>query len=104
MAKKTKSTGTERSKARGRNGSHHGRAKLRAPDEDGQKPETAGGCALRVNLASIGRHYQFHIRDTKKDESIVISRMFHSAKASKDALIALVKAIQADDFETFDLT
>lgn len=62
----------------------------------------AGGCALRVNITRLGTSARFFAVD-QAGETVITSRLYASPAKAKEALIALVMAIQADDFETFYL-
>ena len=123
MPNKTRKTTGRRARARSGNRQDHERPRKlrtrsanrakrqpsrtgRSADAGGLRPADDGSgkkVTLRANLTRIGSHARFFITGADS-ETVVTSRLYPTPQAAKQGLIALVVAIQADDFETFDHT
>lgn len=84
----------------------HARAvQLRAGPEARQNPVPTGASAprLRISITRIGSHTRW-VAVNQAGETVVTSKLHAGPKGAKQGLIDFVLAVQADDFETFDLT
>ena len=97
-----------------RNGRTHAQARVARPGPGHRQPDQPAGASparIRVELLSIESHlHKFTFSSTEKGDAaspraiVVHSRFYPTPKEAKAALIEFIKAIQADDFETFDNT
>lgn len=85
---------------------HAGTREPGARRKAGTSSRNAGAkpARLRIDIIRIGHYARFSISTTDTQQIIARSPTLASPKAAKDKLIELVKAIQADDFETYDYT
>jgi len=109
MPNKTRKPAKRRARARNRNGHHHeGAIDIRTRSEDRCESGKAGASAparLKISISRIGGDaFGYGIKSRTGERLFSSSRLYATAQEAKDALIELVKAIQADDFETFDYT
>jgi len=66
-------------------------------------PPPASDSGLRINITPAGNMCRYFIT-TQTEEAVVISCLYPSPAEAKAGLVSLIKAIQADAFETFDYT
>ena len=106
MPNKTSKPAKRRARARNRNGHRdEGAIDIRTRSEDRAESGRLGEspARLRINLTRIGTRSRFWIIDAN-GTGVTTSRLHDTPRQAKDALIEFIKAIQADDFETFDYT
>lgn len=106
MPRKTRSTPSRSKTPRRRSRQNHAGtvdARTRSKDrpKSGQIGEQPAG--LRINITKTGSKVRFWFVD-QNDLTVTQSRGYDTPGAAKAKLIDFIKAIQADDFETFDHT
>ena len=106
MPIKTRRPPCRNPKTRKRNGHRdEGAIDIRTRSEDRFESGRLGEspARLRINLTRIGTRSRFWIIDAN-GTGVATSRLHASPRQAKAALIEFIKAIQADDFESFDYT
>lgn len=59
---------------------------------------------FRINITRVGQHARFRIINNANPTNSVTSSILGTPKEAKAALIELIQAIRADDFDSYDFT
>ena len=109
MPAKTKNSARRSKRSRVRNRQPDGQARqLRARQIDSPElePTGSGPARFRIDITRLGSYARFRIvnNSDSRSSSAVTSSLHKTPKEVKAALIELIQALKADDFDSYDFT